>query len=62
MRDNPGGIVKAAGLGDGLVQSAEDHRQASLDDATRKHEIVRRNRYQSITCFQLPEDTFMRST
>jgi hypothetical protein len=30
-----GGIVKAAGLGDGLTRSRESHRQASLDDATR---------------------------
>jgi hypothetical protein len=30
----PGGIVKAAGLGDGDNASQEDHRQAAFDDAT----------------------------
>jgi len=38
---SPGGIVKAEGLGDGLRQSGEDHRQASLDDATRTVAIRR---------------------
>jgi hypothetical protein len=30
-----GGIVKTAGLGDGSNALAQDHRQASLDDAAR---------------------------
>jgi len=31
----PGGIVKAAGFGDGLAQMRGSRRQASLDDAAR---------------------------
>ena len=30
-----GGIVRAAGLGDGSLRFANGHRQATLDDATR---------------------------
>ncbi|MCU0917297.1 MAG: exodeoxyribonuclease V subunit gamma [Planctomycetes bacterium] len=35
--DVPGGIVKAAGLGDGAVVPRGSHRQAALDDATRRN-------------------------
>jgi hypothetical protein len=31
---DPGGIVKTEGLGDGSFAVPEDHRQATLDDAT----------------------------
>jgi len=31
----PGGIVKAEGLGDGRTHQKSRHRQAALDDATR---------------------------
>jgi hypothetical protein len=32
-----GGIVKAEGIGDGLLYGMGNHRQAAIDDATRKH-------------------------
>jgi hypothetical protein len=34
MADTTGGIVKAAGLGDGFAHGRWSHRQAALDDAT----------------------------
>jgi succinate dehydrogenase/fumarate reductase flavoprotein subunit len=33
----PGGIVRAEGLGDGVSGTTKDHRQAALDDATRRN-------------------------
>jgi hypothetical protein len=33
-----GGSVKAEGVGDGFTVSAQDHRQAALDDATRRNQ------------------------
>jgi hypothetical protein len=35
-----GGIVKAAGLGDGCIACQKDHRQAALDAATQKQSII----------------------
>ena len=46
-RKGPGGSVKAEGLGDGFVVCAEDHRQASLDDATQGIEVVTSNAHTS---------------
>jgi hypothetical protein len=36
-RNTTGGNVKAAGIGDGYSMFAQDHRQAALDDATRRN-------------------------
>jgi hypothetical protein len=41
LKGTAGGIVKAAGLGDGYAISEQSHRQATLDDATHHGQPLR---------------------